>query len=105
MVALSNAHVPEVKVLYISSTLWEASTLSVCPSTFPFATVFPEDFVDPETGSSYPLPPSYDPFRELPSIQDFHAQCIYRLSVHIARPRWMPDKASVSLYSRTLPCQ
>ncbi|VDB85403.1 unnamed protein product [Peniophora sp. CBMAI 1063] len=88
----STAPIHIIELLDIPLTLWEVESASACPTTLPFAFVFPGNCVDKESGSSHALPPSYDPLGESISLQDLHVRCVYRLSVHIARPRWMPDK-------------
>ncbi|KZV75198.1 hypothetical protein PENSPDRAFT_748798, partial [Peniophora sp. CONT] len=100
--------IPELQLLDISSTLWEGGASGACPTVLPFGLVIPENFVDSESGSSYPLPPSYDPLGDSISLQDLVVRCVYRLTVHMVRSRWMPDKTmsvDIEYAPRTIPPQ
>ncbi|KZV73659.1 hypothetical protein PENSPDRAFT_682609 [Peniophora sp. CONT] len=91
---LGNALIPDLKLLHLSSTLWETGAeMGACPTVLPFGFVLPENFKEPDSGSTYPLPPSYDPLGDSVSLQDMHVRCVYRLTVMLVRSRWMPNKS------------
>ncbi|KZV73657.1 hypothetical protein PENSPDRAFT_749894 [Peniophora sp. CONT] len=88
-IGFDNMVLPYPKILHISSTLWDTGRSEVCPSTVPFDLSIPESFLDPKTGSKYPLPPSYDTAL---SMSDLHARCVYQLVAVAVRSRWALNK-------------
>ncbi|VDB91835.1 unnamed protein product [Peniophora sp. CBMAI 1063] len=104
---LGAALIPDLQLFQQRSTLWAVGTeIGVCPSVLPFDFILPENFVDEESGTSYPLPPSYDPLGESISLKDMHIRCVYRLSVSVGRSRWLPKKSmnvDIDYAPRTVP--
>ncbi|KZV73656.1 hypothetical protein PENSPDRAFT_749893 [Peniophora sp. CONT] len=93
------------ELLNISFTLWDDGNPYTCPSVLPFNFVFPESFADLESGTTLPLPPSYDSGF---AIQDMRIRCVYEIFVQIVRSRWVPNKSmfmDIDYAPRTLPAQ
>lgn len=49
------------KVVDLSFTLWPTSLdgANQCPGAIPFAIFFPETYLDRETGTRFPIPPTF----------------------------------------------
>ncbi|VDB91836.1 unnamed protein product [Peniophora sp. CBMAI 1063] len=101
--SLNSMTMPYPKVLSLSSTLWDSTRTLDCPSTIPFDLVIPQTFLEPKTGTTYPLPPSFDTAF---SLSDLHVSCAYNLIVLVNRSRWTPNKMltiDVDYVPRNLP--
>lgn len=82
------------RFLEIPLTLWEkgATDEKAPPFAMQFKIDLPETFTDGE-GKEHPLPPSYE--LDSNSLDDFHVQCSYTVSVRMARSRFLPSKLCV----------